>query len=457
MKILFCSSEVAPYAKTGGLGDVAGSLPLALGKLGLQVQVITPKYRGIHKNDEKLSDTVAIHFVEHDSYFNRPGLYGDGHGDYPDNLRRFSYFCREALNWCQKNSFQPDIVHCHDWETALIPVFLKLLYANDPFFGKTKSLFTIHNISYQGVFQRSYWDQIGLDHQGEAQNFLKHFNHINTLKGALSSADALSTVSVTYAKEILHRKQGCGLQGVLRRRHDQVVGIVNGLDYDTWNPVNDAHIYQSYSSETISLKKINKGRFQTEYGLERDETTPLFGMVSRLVEQKGIGLLLASAEHFLNRPVQWALVGTGEKRYHAGFQHLKDRFGKKAVFFLQYDETLAQRVYAASDFLLMPSLFEPCGLSQMIGFRYGAIPVARHTGGLVDTVTDIDQDPINGNGFVFKDFKPNAFLKAVDRSLLFYKESVRREALAQKIMKLDYSWNRSAKEYLQLYQNLTSL
>lgn len=456
LKVLLASSEVVPFAKTGGLADVAGSLPLALEDAGLDVRVIMPKYASVKvKEDETvIGKEVKVYFVKNDDYFNRKELYGDKFGDYPDNLDRFAFFSREVLERCKREDFKPDIIHCNDWQTALIPVYLNTLYKFDPFFANTKTLFTIHNMAYQGVFPKEEFPKLGLDWALFSIQYFEFYDKVNLMKAGLVYSDAISTVSPTYSKEILTDEFGCGLEGVLKTRQDVLSGILNGIDAEVWNPETDRKIFKHYSSKDPENKAINKEKLQLETGLKVDREIPMIGVISRLADQKGFDLLAKIIDEVLNTKVQFILLGTGDNKYHVLFEKMAKMHPKNASINLKFDAVLAQRIYAASDLFLIPSRYEPCGLGQMISFRYGAIPVVRQTGGLKDSVTEYDLKTGEGNGFTFSEYKAEAFHSAIKRGLNMYRNRAAWEDLVKKVMTLDYSWKSSAKEYIKLYDKI---
>ena len=456
LKVLFASSAVAPFAKTGGLADVSGSLPVALEELGVDVRVIMPKYASVANGPDEttIGKNVKVYFVPHEDYFVRKELYGDKFGDYKDNLDRFSFFCREALERCKRESFKPDIIHCNDWQTALVPVYLNTLYKYDPFFGKTRTLFTIHNLAYQGLFAKEEFPKMGLDWVLFHINYFEFYGKINLMKAGIIYSNAVSTVSPTYAKEMLTREFGCGLEGVLKTREDDLYGILNGIDHTVWDPATDKKIFANYSASDPADKCVNKEGLQKEAGLAVDRDIPLFGLVSRLVDQKGLDVLGEIIDQFLSLKVQFVLLGTGEHRHHVLLQKMAKKHKKNTSVNLRFDAMLAERIYAGCDMFLMPSRYEPCGLSQLISFRYGTVPIVRQTGGLKDTVTEFDAAHGRGNGFTFHDHKGKDFLSAVKKALSVYKDKTVWKELVTRVMKLDFSWRKSARDYIDLYSNI---
>lgn len=480
MRIVFAASEMAPFAKTGGLADVIGSLTGEIYALGHEVSVFIPRYRNIdsHKlglkaaaesievpvgtDREKgkilfyqLANGVKVYFVEHPEYFTREGYYGDSQGDYPDNDRRFIFFQRAVLEGLKAMNFKPDVIHCHDWQTALIPVYLKTLYAGDPFFSKVKSVFTIHNLGYQGNFPPDSVPTTGLSWDQYRMDRLEFYGKISFIKGGLIDADIVTTVSERYSQEIQTKEFGAGMEGVLAKRKDHVFGIVNGIDPEEWNPESDTDLPAAFTAKKIEKKYLNKAELQKEDHLKVDPKAPLIGMVTRLVDQKGIDILLPALTAMMDMGVQFVLLGTGEERYH----HILREFAKKnkgrASVHILFDMRMAKLIYAGCDMLLVPSYYEPCGLGQMIALRFGTIPVVRATGGLADTVQDFDPKTSQGTGFVFKDYTPEALTDAVRRAVETYKNEKKWADLVQSAMACDFSWGASAKKYISLYESTT--
>lgn len=474
LKVLLASSEVVPFAKTGGLADVAGSLPLAMEKLGVDIRIIMPKYASVNpvrnsrrpvvggisngvkvKDDEAtIGKAIKVYFVKNDAYFNRSELYGDKFGDYKDNLDRFSFFSREILERCKREDFSPDIIHCNDWQTALVPVYLNTLYKDDPLFSKTKALFTIHNLGYQGLFPKSEFPRTGLDSSLFSIDYFEFYDKVNLMKAGIVYSGAINTVSPTYAKEILTKEFGCGLEGVLKTREGSIYGILNGIDYGVWNPETDEKIFKKYSLSNIGDKYVNKELLQKETGLKVNKEIPIFGLISRLADQKGIDLLAKIIDRVLSLKTQFILLGTGENKYHILFERIAKSHADSASINLKFDAILAQKIYAACDMFLMPSRYEPCGLSQMISFKYGTVPITRQTGGLKDSVKEFDPKTGKGNGFTFVDPSPEEFFNAMKKALSIYKDKERWMKLVKSVMGLDFSWQHSAKDYIKLYTRI---
>ena len=452
--MLACASEVAPFEKTGGLADVAGSLPPAMAKLGVETWVMMPKYRGVSITEKKVVPNVRARFIENEAYFNRAGLYGNERGDYPDNLQRFSFFCHEALETAKREGFRPDIVHAHDWQTALLPVLLKVKMASDPFFQRTRSVLTVHNLAYQGHFPQKQFGLLGLDPSLFSVEGFEFYGKMNLLKAGLLYADAVTTVSPTYAKEIQTRQFGFGLEGVVKRRSKNLYGILNGLDTGLWDPSKDKRLPFVYTGENLAGKAACKAALQKELGFEVNPDIPFFTMVTRLAEQKGLDIFSEAADKFLSKNVQFVLLGEGDQVYHTTFRNVGKRHPKTSRVLLKFDGEKAHNLYAGADFFLMPSYFEPCGLGQMISMRYGTLPIVRNVGGLADTVKDIELSPKGGNGFVFEEQSPAALLGAIERALKLFTDKKKLESAQKRGMGQDFSWDNSAKKYLELYEGL---
>ncbi len=459
MRVVICSSEVFPFAKTGGLADVCGALALALAKLGVEVKVFMPFYKNIQPQKTFLGygltkeKGVEFIFIRNDSYFFRDGLYGSSGGDYPDNLERFSFFSRQVFTLLKRMNLSPQIIHCHDWQASGVLIYLKTLYAQEPLFRDTKGVLTIHNLAYQGIFEREKYPFLGIDWEYFNMHALEFYAKINLLKGGIVFADMVNTVSPTYAQQIQSPEYGCGLEGVLFEKRQRLAGILNAIDYEVWDPKIDKLIYKKYSPLTIKDKAINKQGFQKELGLTKDKDILLLGMVSRLAEQKGIDILSQALESILKKH-QVVILGVGDERYHLLLKRLAQRFKKNFSLNLKFDETLAHKIYASCDCFLMPSRFEPCGLSQMISYKYGTVPIVHHTGGLIDTVKDVDD---GGGGVVFTEYSSASLMEAVERAKTLFSKKKAWETLLKKIMRYNFSWELTAKKYLELYQKTINL
>jgi starch synthase len=471
LKILFVSAEVSPFAKTGGLADVAGSLPKALKRLGHDVRIAMPKYKwineeeylldypvemdhhletGIVKKTKLLKENnreIPVYLMESYKYYYRDSLYG-----YDDEAERFNFFSKAVLNMLPQLDFKPDIIHCNDWQTGMIPLSLKTKYAEDPFYNKIATLFTVHNLQYQGVFPKDTLCLVGLSDQYFSPELLEFYGKINFMKAGLLFADLLNTVSKKYAQEIQTPEYGEQLDGLLRKRAQDLYGIVNGIDYDEFNPETDKFIYHNYSLATINEKKENKKALQQEMGLPVSDM-PLIGLTTRLVDQKGLDLVTDIFEQVMDLGVQFVLLGSGEDHYQKTFAELKMKYPQQTAANIGFNVELALKIYAGSDIFLMPSRFEPCGLSQMISLRYGTIPLVRSVGGLADTIEDYNEHKGTGNGFVFKEYDAQEFYNTITRAVGIYRNSPQVwQSLMERTMKYDFSWERSAKEYVDLYQ-----
>ena len=475
MKVLFVASEAVPFAKTGGLADVAGSLPKALKEEGVDIRVIMPKYGMIpeeiraqmtHVYDGELPvswrdkyvgldmlnyNGVTFYFVDNEEYFRRDGFYG-----YDDDAERFSFFSRAVLNLLPAMDFWPDVIHTNDWHTGLVNVFLKLEHMDDERYANIKTLYTIHNLKYQGVYPKDIMpDILGLDWKYFNNGDLEFYDAVNFMKGGIIYADYVSTVSKTYAQEIQYPYFGEHLDGLLRSRKDDLYGIVNGLDYDVYNPRTDKNIFETYDAGTVDRKIDNKVQLQRLLGLPEERRTPVVALVSRLVEAKGMDLIVRMMDEILqHEDIQFVLLGTGEKRYEDWFKGLAWRFPKKVSANIRFSNQLAQRIYAGADIFLMPSNYEPCGIGQLIAMRYGTIPVVRETGGLKDTVIPYDKVTKEGVGFTFKDYNAHEMMYALKRALATHGNFAEWYQLVQNAMQADYSWKESAKAYEKLYGQL---
>jgi len=476
MKILFVSSEVAPFAKTGGLADVTGSLPKLLGAMGHDVRVIMPFYKMVETSGASIRKgrkgvefsmggvqhkgllrqtsigDIPVYLVENKEYFYRDSLYGTPAGDYPDNHLRFAFFCRAVLQLLKRMDFRPDIIHCHDWQTALVPILLKYEHKEDPFFMRTATIFTIHNLAFQGIFPKESLVEMGLDQDYFSIDRLEYFGQVNLLKGAVLTADVLNTVSETYCSEIQTPEMGCGLNGLLRQRRNDLYGIVNGIDYSTWNPATDREIFKNYTSSTLSGKAANKKKLQKSLGLDQTADIPLLAMITRLSAQKGFDLLEPLLPVLAAEKLQMAILGTGDEKYMKLLSDFKEQGASNISITLEFKAQLAHQIYAGSDMFLMPSHYEPCGLGQLIALRYGTVPIVRKTGGLADTVFDVRDNPKDPNGFSFTDYTPEAFHEAILRALQVYHERKKWEKILRNGMNSDFSWESSAKKYEDLYK-----
>ncbi len=477
MKVALIASEVTPFSKTGGLADVLGALSVALERLGHDVCVIAPAYRSalsggfaLEQTPIKLSvpigdrrgeaavlkgtigKTTTVCLLCADAYFDREALYGTADGDYPDNAERFVFFSRAALELLRR---QPvDIVHCHDWQTALAVVYLKAQAARYPETAAAKTVFTIHNLGFQGIFPPQHWPLLGLDPAFFTPQYLEFYGNVNFLKGALIFADKITTVSPSYAREIMTAEQGFGLEGVLRQRAADVVGILNGVDYSQWNPWTDPFIKRRYGENSLGAKADCKKSLQRAFGLPEHRRSALIAMISRLTSQKGFDLVEAIFDRLMDRDLQFVLLGTGETRYERFFRAKAARYPDRVGVRIGFDEALAHQIEAGADLFLMPSLYEPCGLNQMFSLKYGTIPIVRAVGGLKDSVEPYDASAETGTGFVFEPYDAQALLDTIDRALAIYRSEPAWTALCRRAMAMDFSCERSAKRYAELYAQL---
>jgi starch synthase len=449
MKIFYVSSEVVPFSKTGGLADVAGALPKALKTIGHDVRVYTPLYQTVKKADAGF----PVYFFDDQKFFGgRAGLYQlPGGVDYPDNLERFAAFCQGAFPLLAKLNWKPDVIHCNDWQSALVIMYLKLKYQADPFWQRVATVYSVHNLGYLGMFDKSKLPATGFGWEVFKPDGLEFWDHIALTKAGFVYADVINTVSDTYAREIQTLEYGCGLDGLLRARTKDVYGIVNGLDYELWNPATDQNIPKRFSPATISLKLENKLELQRRNNLPQKKETPVIGMITRLADQKGFDILAGALEGIMKLGCQFVVLGTGDQKYHDLLNQLKKKYPDQIGVNLTFDALLAELIYAGSDMFLMPSRYEPCGLGQLISFKYGTVPLVRKTGGLADTVHDYNGKTGDGEGFVFTDYTAKALLDAVRRAVDTYHKKMLWVPLQIKIMGLDYSWDASAKRYVSLY------
>ncbi|MBE6677524.1 MAG: glycogen synthase GlgA [Ruminococcaceae bacterium] len=472
-KILFVASEAVPYASSGGLGDVIGSLPAALcgaSKGELDVRVIMPlygsmkdsyrealtkvcetyislswrrQYLGIYKLEK---NGVIYYFLDNEYYFKRPTLYGSY-----DDGERYAFFCRAVMESLPIIDFFPDVLHAHDWQSALTVIYLKRRYANEEGYKDIKTVFTIHNIAYQGVygheilgdvFDLGYGDREIVDYNGA----------INLMKGAIVCADTVSTVSPTYALEILSPRFSNGLHYVLEQNKGKLRGILNGIDTDYYNPVTDTELFANYSSDDLSGKAVNKKELQKLVGLEEKEDIPVVAIISRLTGHKGIDIVMLAAEELLKDRIQLVVLGQGDYTYENYFWHLADSYKGKVSTLLMYNKDMSKKIYAGADIFLMPSKSEPCGLAQMIASRYGTVPVVRETGGLYDSIKDVGFE--NGNGFTFAHYSSEDLIGAVRRAVNAYNDKENYKSLVKKVMEVDFSWDKSALDYIKMYKEL---
>lgn len=482
MKILFATAEVSPIAKTGGLGDVCGSLPKALAKLGHDVTIFMPYYRQAREwfannsieLDEVMPTTqiawgnwaaeatyllttlpgtdIPLVLVANDYFFNRPHIYSSRFDGYNDEIERFTFFCRAIIRGCELLGITPDLVHAHDWHTALLPIYLHSGLRGSENFRGTHSVYTIHNLNYQGIGVSDHFAALGLHSRYWAPDALEHFGALNLMKGGIIFANQVTTVSPTYAREIQTSQNGAGLDGILRSLSFKLIGILNGIDADVWDPANDPQIRSPFHQDNLAGKSLSKRALLRELKLTHKAKTPLFGFISRLTDQKGIDLLIAALPHMLASGAQAVILGSGETRFENALQHIGAQYPDACRVIIGFDNALAHRIYGGADILLMPSIYEPCGLNQMYALRYGTVPVVRLTGGLADTVIPyLGANLDHANGFGFVATNAADFFAAAWLAMLNYRESTTWRRLQANGMAADHSWERSAHAYEAVY------
>jgi starch synthase len=480
LRVFFLSPEVVPFAKTGGLADVAGSLPAALKKLGVDVRVGLPYYRTVKEQglstktilpdldvpvgdmvlrgnvlETETEDGIAAYFFEREDLFDRPNLYGTPQGDYYDNLERFTFFGHAALLFAKETGFDFHVIHCHDWQTALVPAYLKTIFKADPFFLRGVSVFTIHNIGYQGIFPKNKLGVSGLPASEFHPAGLEYWGNVSLLKGGIVYADAITTVSPKYSEEIQTSEYGMGMEGILHHRRAHLHGILNGVDYRVWDPVGDPHISVQYSRKKMGGKARCKQSLMREMNLDTSlKKRPILGIISRLSTQKGLDLLVEILDDMLDLDIGLVVLGSGDEAIQEAIAKAARRHPGRVGLTIGFDEPLAHRIMAGSDIFLIPSYYEPCGLTQMYALRYGAIPLVRATGGLDDTIVPFDHSTGEGNGFKFEVYNAKAFLEAVRQSVALFDDSKAWKRLMANGMSEDFSWDRSARRYLDLYQSI---
>jgi starch synthase len=486
LKIWYVSSEVYPFAKTSVLADVTGSFPKSLKTRNHEIRVVMPKYKTINERKYILREVirlrdipvtingetkivnvksaflpdskVQIYFVEIQDYFGRVGLYVDNKTgkEYTDNAKRFAFFCKAALETLKILSWKPDIIHCNDWQTAFIPIYLKTIYKDDDFLQQIKTVFTIHDLQYQGIVKKNTglgldFNYFATDKEGpmdEAENF-------NLLKGGVYCSDWITTVSKSYAKQVMDNdKYSFGLSKFLKSRGPKFSGILNGVDYSVWSPQSDKYIPFQYSADKIEIKEQNKQALLTRINLKYKENNPVLGFISPLSEEKGISLVLKDIKSLLQLNLQFVILGIGDKKFEKDFQDLQNRYPDKINFNSTFDETVVHMVIAGSDFLLMPAMYEPCGMIQMYGYKYGTIPIAYKTGGLADTVQEIDLEKNKGNGFVFEKYNYKDLERSVKKALKLFKKTDQLKETRIRIMREDFSWEASTEQYIDIYNEI---
>ncbi len=480
MHIAFVASECVPFSKTGGLADVVGALPRALAAAGHEISVFVPRYRLTRISEERtvvqsitipfddryrfcsvLSGAgypgVRFFFIDYPPYFDRDGLYGTASGDFPDNAERFALFCRAVLE-ASKILGVPDIFHCHDWQSALVPVLLRTQYLEDPAFRECGTVFTIHNIGYQGLFPAEILPLLTLPWDLFTITKMEFFGNVNFLKGALAYADLITTVSRKYAQEIQTTEFGFGLDGVLKERAQTVIGILNGVDYEAWNPETDRFIAAHYSADDLSGKRECKQDLLASFGLgNADPNLPVIGIVSRFAAQKGFDLIGQIVDRLALEDVLLTVLGSGDKLYEEMFLRLCRRVPNKIAVRIAYDNALAHKIEAGADMFILPSRYEPCGLSQIYSLKYGTVPIVRATGGLDDTIDPWDPRTKKGTGFKFQEYTGEALLRTIHQALQLYRDQGSWQKLMRNGMSKDFSWRVSAREYVRAYERVRQL
>lgn len=484
MKVLLAAAEVSPFSKVGGLADVAGTLPKPLEQLAVDIRVITPGYGSIAWDDYDMEEVAAfsvpvgentypaviyhtvlpeteqvpVYFVHNEKLYGRAGVYTDPESGmaYKDNDERFLFFMHAILEWLKTSEWTPDILHANDHHTGLLPAYIKDIYRDHPTLGGIKNLFTIHNMGYQGLYPPAVLKKTGFpDDYYESNEAFRFFEQVNFMKVALSYADKINTVSPTYAREIMSSEEfGFGLQDVVKAREDDVSGILNGVDYTEWSPETDTLIPYNFSQKNIAGKAKNRDDLLRKNRLIAEQSTPIIGMVSRLVDQKGFDLVDDALEELLSMDLRLIVLGTGERRYHRLLEEAKQEHPDKIGVNFTYDNPLAHLIESGSDMFLMPSKYEPCGLNQMYSLKYGTIPMVHATGGLADTIQDYDPSEHQGNGFSFREYSPEALLLTVERAIKTFRNKAQWKFLRDNALACDFSWDVSARKYLELYETL---
>ncbi len=479
LKILFATPEAVPFAKTGGLADVSGALPKFLKELGCDIRLMIPYYRMVKNSGQpiqsmadeievpfkdevlsaeiyqgKLNGEIPVYFIGRDEFYDREFLYSTPKGDYFDNAERFIFFSKAVLILTKHLNFRPDIIHHHEWQTGLISAYLKSIYKDDPFFQETASVFTIHNLAYQGLFKKEKFITTGLPLEMYNPDGIEFWERVNFMKAGIVYADVINTVSKKYSEEIQTPEYGYGLDGILRKRKEDLYGILNGVDYKEWNPSDDPYIKKNYDLNNLSGKMECKRDLLREFNMPNTlENLPLLGMISRLTDQKGFDLLYEILDEILSLDLGFILLGSGEQKYHDLFHQVSQKFPKKVGIRIAYDNRLAHMIEAGADIFLMPSKYEPCGLNQIYSLRYGTIPVVRATGGLDDTIIQYDPITKRGNGFKFKNYNAKEFLSKIKEAINYFYQPDHWNELIKNAMTSDFSWESSAKAYIELYHN----
>jgi starch synthase len=477
MNVLLASSEVHPFSKTGGLADMVGALGKALARAGHEARIVSPLYRGIRERfpqmrrvdwyfDLPLGDrrvqaalwalemeqNLTAYFIEQAGFFDRAALYHEHNVSYTDNAERFIFLSKCVAHLARYLPWRPEVVHVHDWQTALVPALMLQQHRAEGWGSPPTACLTIHNLAYQGVFPPGVFSLTNLPLNFFTLDGLEYYGHLNCLKGGIVYADVITTVSPRYAREITTEEFGYGLDGLLRRRQKQLLGILNGVDYDEWDPSHDPFLAQTYSETRLSGKAACKHVLQHEVGLPPREDVPLFGTISRLADQKGVDIQLGALEEMLNADMQFVLLGSGSSNYERGYAELARRFPARTAIRVDYNEALAHRIEAACDFYVMPSRYEPSGLNQMYSLRYGAVPIVRATGGLDDSVIDFTESPARACGIKFHEYSARALAKAIRKALALYQQPELLGQYRRNAMKTVFPWERAVHEYVKTYE-----
>jgi len=488
LKILFVTPELFPFVKVGGVADVSSALPKMLAELGCEVRIVVPKYGAVDNRKFKIHDVVRlkdipikigdreetfslkssflpspkvrvqIYFLDNESYFGgRKSVYGDAltGEDYPDNDQRFAFFSHAIFELIERLGWQPDIIHCNDWQTGLVPAYFKALQKKNPTTESIKLLYTIHNFASQGIFTKGTFDSLGLPDTMMGEKGVFHAGKVNYMRAGIQFADYVNTVSQGYAKEVMTNKViSSGLNLLLEKRKKRFSGLINGIDETDWNPKQDKFIPKRYTFKNIDDKVENKIALLEKFNLEGKETDPVIGIISRLSEEKGIDLIIDSFEKLVKMKVRLVLLGAGQKDYHTKLEKLHRAYPNKFGLFLGFDNELAHLIEAGSDMLLMPSKYEPCGLNQMYSLVYGTIPIVRKTGGLADTVSQFNPNTGCGNGFVFEKYNTTEMMKAITSAVKMFEDKKKWNKIIENGMQIDFSWRASAKSYIELYKTI---
>jgi starch synthase len=489
LKLVLVTTEIVPFSKVGGLADVLGALPGELEKLGVSVSIFTPLYSSIDRarfaiKPERGTGTlearvgggretfrlsscpmpgtgVKVYFIDNERFYSRKGIYtvpetGEA---FADEDERTIFFNRAVIAAIKALDLHPDVLHCNDFHSGLIPAYMTLEESDEPHFAGAGTVFSVHNVAYQGIYGREFLQKAGFDQSlFVPMSPFEYWGKVNVMKIAISFAGIISTVSRTYAEEITTTEEfGFGLEGVLRSRKEDIVGILNGIDVNVWNPATDRLIPHRFAADDVAGKSKDRVELLKSFGLPQRAAGPVIGMVSRLVDQKGFDILARGFDSFMALQCRLVILGTGQEKYHEMYQAFAKKYPKRFGLKLEFNDRAAHLVEAGSDFFLMPSRYEPCGLNQMYSLRYGTLPIVRATGGLVDTIRDVDSDRSGGNGFSFSEYSPDALVEAVKRALLFYRDKTELTKVRKRIMKEDHSWRRSAEQYRTMYKRASAL